>query len=299
MQDVPKSTLSEKTATAIDDVFGALRSEALNTVAKEALHRIIRKSETMDRVFEDAADDGAVDQLCAALLAAEPHAGEVYVDRLRERGASLEMMHLGYFAPAARRLGALWDEDEVGFIEVTRASLRLYALIRGLNRDIRRGDGDAGRRAIFTATPGETHILGVTSMKGLLEERGWAVDLVNDIDHDALVDLIVGARDEVSIVGLSAGSERVLPELGRLIVALHLEAPEVRIVVGGRVLDTARAEVLAMRPDGLSEDLDQTYEMMERLARARASVGSVVADKAKALLPATGLLAAFSVTAEV
>lgn len=301
MTDASKPPPTPEALVGVETKAKALRSAlnkvALKSVAEEALHRIARKSSTIENVLSDHAAPEEIDSLCRLLLSDDFDAGRVFIDEVRQSGASLETVHLAYLAAVARKLGELWEADQVSFFEVTQASLRLYAIIRALNREVHHGDDVGARRAVFAVTPGDTHIIGVTTMQGLLEDRGWAIDLLIDREHDELVSAISAAASvDTTIVGLSAGSVSALPALSRLIVALRIEAPQIRIVVGGQVLEDGRNAVIAMEPDGLSEDWDQTYALFEKFARKEPSGGT---GAAFSVLTATGLLSALGVTVEI
>ncbi|MGT2486179.1 B12-binding domain-containing protein [Methylobacterium oryzae CBMB20] len=59
-----------------------------------------------------------------------PHAE--WVRALLEEGLSLDALLLDLFAPAARRLGQLWEEDEADFLDVAAALGRLQSLTRSV-----------------------------------------------------------------------------------------------------------------------------------------------------------------------
>lgn len=62
-----------------------------------------------------------VDSFLEALLEPEFEASLDHLARLVRSGASVQRLLLDLLSPAARRLGALWDEDRCSFAEVTLA----------------------------------------------------------------------------------------------------------------------------------------------------------------------------------
>ena len=85
------------------------------------------------------------------------------VSKLRERGVSVESLYLDLFAPAARRLGEMWDSDECDFSTVTVALGRLQRLLRELSPAFGTEIGHPanGRRALFVQPRDEQHSFGL------------------------------------------------------------------------------------------------------------------------------------------
>ncbi len=55
------------------------------------------------------------------------------VDRLRERGSSVDRIYLELLGPAARLLGRMWEDDRCMFSDVTVAVGRLQRIMRALS----------------------------------------------------------------------------------------------------------------------------------------------------------------------
>ncbi len=102
---------------------------------------------------------------------------KAYVESLRARGASLEAIYLDLLAPTARLLGDLWTEDLCDFTEVTIGLWRLHQVVREVSPE-RGGEaqpGEAGRRALLVALPGEQHTFGVVLLAEFFRQAGWEV----------------------------------------------------------------------------------------------------------------------------
>ena len=74
--------------------------------------------------FQDVAE------LARLLLAPQGDQADAYVEVMREQGASLECIYTELLAPAARRLGELWERDECDFAELTTGLRRLVSVLR-------------------------------------------------------------------------------------------------------------------------------------------------------------------------
>jgi hypothetical protein len=122
----------------------------------------------------DACD---VTELVRLLLAHDTGVGSAYVETVRQRGASLEMICLDLLAPAARELGLLWEEDECDFMQVTVGLCRLHQVLRDLSPafGIEDFEHEADRRILLSPYPGDQHTFGITVVAQFLRRAGWDV----------------------------------------------------------------------------------------------------------------------------
>lgn len=236
-------TLKEKLP---EDLFAALAREVIKRLSD---HPAV-VSESV--VFPSEAK---IDELARALMEPDAEAGIAFIDRVRERGASVETVYIAYLAGAAKTLGIWWEDDIVSFTEVTAATGHIYAVMRGLKPMFKPSVAvPAQPSAFFTAVPGETHLLGVSMAADLFRKSGWDIVLKQDLDHDEIVQYVVGAG--IPFIGLSAGGEHCLAPLGRLIVALRISAPNTAIMVSGAILETSYGAVKSLGVDVLPSSMD-------------------------------------------
>lgn len=261
---------------AVDrDVFGQARQmfvkgerelsqHALRTLAKEV---VVRLSNHLDHapVVEPRPSVAEVGKLCHALMSNDEMAAPDLVLEARRAGMSADMICLGYIAGAARLLGEWWEEDRVGFVEMTLAASRMYALMRGL-RDVfppLADDGSAPTRVCFVSTPGETHTLGVTMAADVFRRRGWQIDLLNGYSHDDLMREI--SPKGYMVFGISAGSERMLLPLIRLKVALRISHPRASIMICGKITEVVPDLAKRVDADLVATDVASAIDDMQRL----------------------------------
>jgi len=79
--------------------------------------------------------DVQVREFTRLLIAADSARAFRRIEQLRADGATPEGLLLDLFAPAARRLGCLWEEDLCDFTEVTVGLWRLELASRELSRE--------------------------------------------------------------------------------------------------------------------------------------------------------------------
>ncbi|MGU3540613.1 cobalamin B12-binding domain-containing protein [Methylobacterium sp. A54F] len=178
-----------------------------------------------------------IEAFCAALLMPDPEAVEARLAELIQGGLGLDGLLLDLLAPTARYLGGLWEEDLCDFTELTVAMGRLQRIMHDLTL---RCGGEPARassvRSILLAPcPGETHVFGLSILDRFFRDAGWEVtgtQLDPSPDLSALV-----ARSWFDVVGLSLGSEVLLPVLAETVRALREEScnPRLNILVGGAI----------------------------------------------------------------
>jgi len=82
--------------------------------------------------------EGCIDEFVQQLLTDELEVACAYIDSVRVRGVSLSRVYLELLAPAARKLGEMWEEDRVSFADVT-----LVVDHEGIIRDLAAGSMDS------------------------------------------------------------------------------------------------------------------------------------------------------------
>jgi MerR family transcriptional regulator, light-induced transcriptional regulator len=241
--------------TEADRYSGVPPEAAVRSLAREVVERLSRARAT---TAEAPPDEVAL--FCAALSGSEPQQADRLARAALEAGLSFDQLCETYLAPAARRLGTLWEADEMSFAEVTLAANRLFGLLRRLaHRPAPRADSPF---VVFAAPPGEEHILGISMAAERARGAGWDVVLHLGLDHDTLVERI--AESAPDVIGLSLSSRRALLPMTRLVVALRVTIPAAPIVLSGPGV----AEVQQPLPgvDVMTPHFDAAMAAMARLA---------------------------------
>ena len=194
------------------------------------------------------------------------------ISALRSRGLSVEALYLDLLAPAARRLGQQWSDDEVMFSDVTVAVGRLHRIMRSLSPAFGSEiDVPAdGRRALLIPAPGEQHTFGLAMVAEFFRRAGW--DVTCDLDSRA-VDPVALVRGEwFDVVGISVGVAARLDWLKSGIAAVRHASRNraVGVMVGGPVFALDAGLVGQVGADATAPDGRQAPVLAERLLDERA-----------------------------
>ncbi len=251
----------------------------VRTIEGEIVPRLVLARRTAQAPCDaDASQLGAPDaldvkELVRLLLAHDAGVASAYVDAVRHRGASLEIICLQLLAPAARELGLRWEEDECDFMQVTVGLCRLHQLLRELSPEFRADDLEpaVGRRILLAPLPGEQHTFGITLVAQFLRRAGW------DVWHEfpaADTDILEVLRQNwFAVVGLTVGIDTRLDAVTAIIAAIRRcsRNPGVGVLVGGPLL-VSKPEIAAMvGADATAADGHEAVERAEQMCRKQAA----------------------------
>ena len=170
----------------------------------------------------------------ALLLGPGPVDLDAEIAVLRDGGLPLARLLLDLLAPAARHLGALWEEDACDFLAVTEGLGRLQAISRHLCLELEIESAPIGGRSVLLLPcPGETHRFGLSIVASFFREAGWYVTTA--VPAPGLDPLALLATDWFEVVGLSLSSDVLLPVLSATVAEVRRASrnPGVRVLVGG------------------------------------------------------------------
>ena len=185
---------------------------------------------------------GAVEELAQIILDNRAGMAEGHIDALRADGAPLDTTYVDVLAPAARRLGEMWDADLCDFTQVTIGLWRLQQLMYELSPAFQ-DDAQRGvqiHRAMLVPVPGSQHTLGLLMVAEFFRRAGWSV--WGD-PAAAEADLVEAAQTKgFDIVGFSVGAVSKLANLKAAITAIRRASlnPNSVVMVGGPVCGCRR-----------------------------------------------------------
>lgn len=174
-----------------------------------------------------------------------------FVDRLLIADILFESVLEDLFTPVARKLGVLWEDDRLSFVEVTMAMTRLQQVLRSFG-PVMAPDPDPAvtpRRIFITAVPGELHTFGASIAEAFFVRDGW--DVVTEVGLSRN-DLLERVRNEwFDVVGLTASVDGAMSQVAMLVRRIREAAlnPELRIVLGGAPFLVEPAKALALGGD--------------------------------------------------
>jgi methanogenic corrinoid protein MtbC1 len=210
---------------------------------------------------------GDADHLARLLLTPQVDAAFAFVGSMRARGIAERDIYLGLLAPAARRLGVLWDQDECDFLQVAMGIGRLHQLLQrtslltaGPERLDSRGHG---RRALLATVPGEKHCFGVMMVSQFFRRNGW--DVFNEFPASEQELCTCVRAESFAVVGLSAGSETRLDALTAAVRAVRRSSRNgaVGIIVGGPLFQHHPERARRVGADATAEDGEQAARLAE------------------------------------
>jgi len=176
-----------------------------------------------------------VAELVELVLAHGESAAAAYIESMRGNGAGTEAIYLDLLAPAARRLGTMWDEDLCDFTEVTIGLWRLQSAMREFSPsflDQRTGLAD-GPRILLVPLPGESHSFGLSMVHEFFRRAGW--NAWSGPVHDSAELAGMVGREHVDVVGFSLACDERLEAVYSEIRAVRRASlnPGLAVMVGG------------------------------------------------------------------
>ncbi|WP_338550063.1 cobalamin B12-binding domain-containing protein [Roseovarius phycicola] len=246
----------------------SLPEDKVESLAREALRRLAERDVSLDTTLHDIApSEEVLADFCAALISENDTAAADIILRLNAKQVSPEFVYLSYLAAAARMLGDWWEEDRVGFWQVTVGTGRLLAIMRSMSHLFESTVRLEQKTAIFASVPGEQHVLGMHMAADLFQKDGWNIAMKVGLDHDQLISEI--EHTPTDVIGLSMGGGHALDALSKLVVALHISRPNTPIVLSGHGVMSIRPKLAWMELDGVFEDVDEAKSKMNEIWELR------------------------------
>lgn len=191
----------------------------------------------------------------------------MFVQGLISEGLHSETIFLHLLTPAARHLGALWDEDICDFTQVTIGLLRMQQITFRLGDEFQqmRKTAMSGRRALFSAVPGSQHTLGVMMVSEFFRRDGWQVWMELGVSESQLLTAV--RMDWFDVIRLSVGTEAHAKDLVDIISQLRQASANAQaiVVIGGPLLISEPNLHLEVGADGGSGDAKGAIALVEQL----------------------------------
>lgn len=198
---------------------------------------------------------------------------EQCVWRLLQRGMTAEDVCLQVLTAAARRLGALWVDDRVTFVDVTLAVTRFQNITHRLGPHFTAVSEPRSRgRALVGAVPGEQHTLGLSMVAEFMKRDGWDVVLA-DASRDSAAFVAPLADTWFDVVAISAAHDRSEKGLSRLLSSIRRRGQnhKVRTIIGGRLVHDTDGLVERVGADGWAADAKGAVELARSLVETGTS----------------------------
>lgn len=233
-------------------------------IETEIVPRLLLARPALPPVAPPSASDVAV---LADLALRDDAAALAFVEQRHADGIPLDAVYIDLLAPAARQLGALWEDDAADFTQVTLGVWRLQRVLHEMApafrpEALRR---DRRRRILLAPVPGEQHVFAVALLAELFRRAGWEVEAPLDATADDLNRLV--AHQRFTVLGLSLGGEDQLDGLAGLIRGLRRASVHrgIGVMVGGPVFLAHPDYVTLVGADATASDARQAITQAEAL----------------------------------
>jgi MerR family transcriptional regulator, light-induced transcriptional regulator len=201
------------------------------------------------------------------------------VDGFIAKGATVESICLDLLAPAARKLGEMWETDECDFLDVTMGLWRLQEVMRevAVRFPIDPPGLAAPHSALFSPMPGDQHNFGTLMIEEVFARGGWRSEALVKPERRELLDRL--ARQPFDLLGLTLTRDCPSSALANLIKAVRNVSanPSIMVLVGGRMINENPEIVSEIGADGTGADalaaLDLANAMMQAPAPRLANRG--------------------------
>jgi MerR family transcriptional regulator, light-induced transcriptional regulator len=212
-----------------------------------------------------------VEEFARIAIDTDPSAAAAYVETLRREGMPLDVIYMQLLAPAARRLGALWEADLCDFTQVTLGLWRIQQVMYDLSPAFHRSSAESpgGRRALLTPAPQSQHTFGLLMVSEFFRRAGWDVWARTSATAQ---DIVSAARGEwFDVCGLSLGSETHVDSTTSVIVDVRKQSrnPAIVVMVGGPVVGAHPELVARVGADATAGDAESAVARAEEIVGAR------------------------------
>jgi methanogenic corrinoid protein MtbC1 len=266
----------------------ARQAALLRTVQEEVIPRLLRSHQPAAAAEPQGTlvpKSFHVEALAQLSLVGSQIDVTLHVEALVAAGMAVEALLLDVIAPAARRLGAMWDCDDCDFSGVTMGVLRLSRAVESLGYEAgehEAGSHDAGRRGVaesnrpcilLAQAPGGQHGLGLAVLSQFFGRARWYVRCETNATAAHLASIV--RQNWFGVVGLSVACTEQTENLPGLIRELRRAScnRDLGIMVGGAAFAADPELAGRMGADATATDgqnaLIEAQHLMTMIARPR------------------------------
>ena len=220
---------------AVEDI-DERTTKLVDVVAKSVIPELLAKVEdnfALPNPSTVHAGEAEILRLAAIILGPDDVETVTYLESLRERGLSLDVLHQDLLEPTARHLGDLWNQDHLDFLDVTIGVARLQRMVHYFARLDQIPPYDEMRRVLVVQTPGELHSFGITVIRRFLTAGGWNVRTDAHMSAEQIEEAV--ANEWFGVAGFSLAGETHIEQLADVIAHVRKASrnPNIGIMVGG------------------------------------------------------------------
>ena len=215
-----------------------------------------------DLLVKATIDENNILQLTNFVLQEDARASVNFVKEIHESGTSLEDIYLLLLTPVARKLGAMWEEDESSFTEVTIALWRIKQLMYDLSPIFQQyaEQNKTGSSIMLVPLPGSQHNLGLFMVSEFFAKAGWRIWGELAATEEEIIQM--AANEWFDVVGLSASVREQFPQLKELIKSIKAKSknPNVGVIIGSPVFNQFPELIDDLGADMVGMDAEDALE---------------------------------------
>lgn len=189
------------------------------------------------------------------------------VDRFLGDGASLDAIYIDLLAPAARRLGEMWDADECDFVDVSMGLWRLQEVMRDIAARSPKivATISAPRSILVASMPGDQHTFGASMLEEVFVRAGWQSELLTLPERREVLNSL--SRKAFDLAALTISRDCPSAALSSLIKAMRGVSanPHLSIIIGGNAVNNNPGLVAEVGADGTGSDARAAVITADRL----------------------------------
>jgi methanogenic corrinoid protein MtbC1 len=231
-------------------------------------HKQFRASQHLSGAGARIITDADVVEFAAITVRHDCSVAQAFTMALISQGATYEQLFIELLAPAARRLGELWESDYFSFSDVTIGLSRIQQLVHevgpGLDADPEISPGVAS--ALLIPMPSEQHSLGVLLVEEFFRRAGWNVWTPQNVTSRQLVAIV--RQERFDMVGISVTCEVEVQRLAALVESIRSASLNkgLLVMVGGRFINEHPELVAQVGADATDVDGTQAAGRLEELS---------------------------------
>lgn len=209
-----------------------------------------------------------------ALLPLQMEAADLleHIDEFLNQGIDFETICVDVLAPAARKLGEMWCEDECDFVDVTMGLWRLQEVMRSLSARVptKTPRNVIPGTALFSPIPGDPHAFGAQMIDEIFAKAGWLSEVIVKPQRRELLDQL--SKKPFDLVGLTITRDSPISAIASLVKTMRGVSanPDVFILIGGNMVNANPGLVDEVGADGTAINARDALKLAESLVEASA-----------------------------
>ncbi len=182
------------------------------------------------------------DSLSACVIRGMKDEAVAAAEEMLKTTAPLDVIN-GEIIPALDAIGKDFEAKKVFLPQLLMSAEAASAAFEEIKKKLPAGDKGESKAVVLATVKGDIHDIGKNIVKVIMESYGFTVyDLGRDVAPEAVVKTAV--EKNCKLVGLSALMTTTVPAMAETVKLLHEADPEIKVMVGGAVLNEEYAKMI-------------------------------------------------------